>query len=350
MALILSLVSAATACSTTSTPTPSPVASGAGTPKPSASGAFAPTGKKYDIVYATNASGTGNYTVSAAQGSIVTSKTNGQVSVTVMATSGPEGIIAAMKSGSAQIGIMSSGSVRMLYGPDTDKKVRTMFLGGATMFGFVTKADSGIKTIADLKGKRVTYKSPSATYNQAAEAILLGNGLDPNKDIKVLPMTNATTGLQDLVDGKTDVVLAAVSGSKMEELASKIKPFVIPVTNVEACVKSSGNFFAAINVEKTFPGAVAGQPIIGTISQLSCNYDTPTEAVYLFVKNVMENYKELSAVGADLIDWKPEVAIKTAAGYPFHEGAVIYFKEAKMWTKEIDDWQNARLKELGMSK
>lgn len=267
-----------------------------------------------------------------------------------MATSGPEGIVAAMKSGSAHLGIMSSGSMRMLYGEDADKNIRALFCGGSTMFGFITKADSGIKTIEDLRGKRVTYKSPSATYNQAAEAILKGNGLDPEKDVKALPMTDATAGLQELVDGKTDVVLSAISGSKMEELNSKIEPFVIPVSNVEECVKASGNFFAAINVSKTFPGAAEGQPIIGTISQVSCRIDTPADAVYFMVKHVMENYDELKAVGSDLLDWKPEAALKTAAGYPYHEGAVRYFEEAGMWTKEMADWQKAALEKLGQDK
>ncbi|HHU05567.1 MAG TPA: TAXI family TRAP transporter solute-binding subunit [Clostridiales bacterium] len=347
--LVLTLVLGAAACGNTKTPASTP------TPAPTSSGntetpATETPSKKYDLVYATNASGTGNYTVAAAQGALVTSKSNGQVNITVMATSGPEGIVAAIKSGSADIGIMSSGNMRLLYGEDTDKNMRALFCGGATMFGFVTREDSGIKTIEDLRGKRVTYKSPSSTYVMAAEAILKGNGLDPEKDIKALTMTDAAAGLQDLVDGKTDVVLSAISGSKMEELSSKIAPYVIPVTNAEACAEESGNFFAAITVQKPFPGAVEGQPIIGTVSQVSCTIDTPAEAVYTMVKYIMESYDELKAVGSDLIDWKPEAAVKTAAGYPYHEGAVKYFKEAGMWTEEMDKWQTDTLEKLGQEK
>ena len=347
--LVLSLVLGVAACGNTKSPasTPAPTSSGnTNTPAPTTE----TSNVKYDLVYATNASGTGNYTVAAAQGALVTSKSKGQVNITVMATSSPEGIVAAIKNGSADIGIMSSGNMRLLYGEDTDKNMRALFCGGATMFAFVTKEDSGIKTIEDLRGKRVTYKSPLSTYVMAAEAILKGNGLDPEKDIKVLTMTDAAAGLQDLVDGKTDAVLSAISGSKMEELSSKIKPYVIPVSNAEACAEVSGNFFAAITVQKTFPGAVEGQPIIGTISQVSCKIDTPAEAVYIMVKHIMENYDELKAVGSDLIDWKPEVAVRTAAGYPYHEGAVKYFKEAGMWTEEIDKWQKATLEKLGQEK
>lgn len=310
---------------------------------------FPLTGQQYDLVYATNSSGTGNYTVAAAQGSIVTSKT-GNVNVTVMATSGPEGIVAAIKAGSAQIGIQSSGGMRDAWGEGCDEALRAMFCGGATMFGFVTTEDTGIKTIADMVGKRVTYISKSATFVYAAEAILRGNGIDPEKDVEALTMTDSASALQDLVDGKTDVVISAISGAKMEELASKCTPYVIPVTNVEECAKQSNDFFAAIEVAKEFPGVQLGQPILATISQTSVTKETPTEAVYLFVKSCMENYEELKAVGSDLKDWTPENAVKKAAGYPFHEGAVIYFKESGMWSDEMEAWQQETLKNLGADK
>lgn len=307
------------------------------------------TGNNFDLVYATNGTGTGNYTVAAAQGSVVTSKT-GTVNVTVMATSGPEGIVAAMKAGSAQIGIQSSGGMRDTWGDGCDEALRALFCGGATMFGFVTTEDTGIKTVADMAGKRVTYLSKSATYVYAAEAILKGNGLDPTKDVQALTMTDAASALQDLVDGKTDVVVSAISGAKMEELASKCKPYVIPVDNCEKCAEESGNFFSAVTVNKEFPGAKLGQPIIATISQVSILKEAETEAVYLFVKSCMENYDELAAVGSDLKDWTPENAVKKAAGYPFHEGAVIYFKEAGMWSDEMEAWQTENLARLGAQK
>lgn len=310
---------------------------------------FKLTDKTFDLVYATNGTGTGNYTVAAGQGSVVTSKT-GRVNVTVMATSGPEGIVAAMKAGSAQIGIQSSGGMRDTWGEGCDEALRAMFCGGATMFGFVTTDATGIKTVADMAGKRVTYLSKSATYVYAAEAILKGNGLDPQKDVQALTMTDAASALQDLVDGKTDVVVSAISGSKMEELASKCTPYVIPVDNVEKCAEASGNFFSAVKVNKEFPGAKLGQDILATISQTSIVKEAETEAVYLFVKACMENYDELAAVGSDLKDWTPENAVKKAAGYPYHEGAVIYFKEAGMWTDEMEKWQQDNLTRLGATK
>ncbi len=311
-----------------------------------ADGTFQLTGDNYDLVFATNGTGTGNYAVAAAQGSIVTSKT-GTVNVTVMATSGPEGIVSAIKAGSAQIGIQSYGSMAMLYGEGVDEAMRAMFCGGVTAFGFVTTEESGIKSVEDLRGRRVTYLSNSKGYVIAAEAILAGNGIDAEKDVTALTMVDAASGLQDLVDGKTDAVISAISGSKMEELASKCNPYVIPVSNVEACSEASDGYYVPYDFQREFPGVTLGQSILGIVSMISVTKDTPAEAVYLYVKTCMESYEELAAVGSDLKDWTPEAAIRTAAGLPYHEGAVIYYKESGMWDDEIDAWQQERLSALG---
>ena len=312
-------------------------------------GALQLTGENYDLVFATNGTGTGNYAVAAAQGSIVTSKT-GTVNVTVMATSGPEGIVSAIKAGSAQIGIQSYGSMAMLYGEGVDDDMRAMFCGGITAFGFVTTEESGIKTVEDLRGKRVTYLSNSKGYVIAGEAILAGNGIDPEKDVTALTMVDAASGLQDLVDGKTDAVISAISGSKMEELASKCTPYVIPISNAEACSEACDGYYVPYEFQREFPGVSLGQPILGIVSMISVTKDTPAEAVYLYVKTCMESYDELAAVGADLKDWSPEAAVKTAAGLPYHEGAVMYYKESDMWDDEIDAWQQSRLSAIGAEK
>lgn len=51
----------------------------------------------------------------------------------------------------------------------------------------VTKADSGIKTLADLKGKNFAFVDPSSTSgNLIPRKILKENGIDPDKDFKTV--------------------------------------------------------------------------------------------------------------------------------------------------------------------
>lgn len=201
---------------------------------------------------------------------------------------------------------------------------------------------AGTRVVIAEEFARIFYRNVIA-----AEAILAGNGIDAEKDVTALTMVDAASGLQDLVDGKTDAVISAISGSKMEELASKCNPYVIPVSNVEACSEASDGYYVPYDFQREFPGVTLGQSILGIVSMISVTKDTPAEAVYLYVKTCMESYEELAAVGSDLKDWTPEAAIRTAAGLPYHEGAVIYYKESGMWDDEIDAWQQERLSALG---
>ena len=318
-------------------------------------GTFELTGKNFDLIYATNTPGTGYYTIAAAQGAIATTKT-GTVNVTVLPTPGSEGVAAAMQARKAHVGILSPGNMKLLYGDGVgaDQNVRALFNGGQTPFSFVVNAKSGIKTVTDLKGKRVAYVSNNSTYIYAAEAIMRGYGLDPKTDIRAIPMTDATAGFQDLVDGRNDAVIATIQGAKMDELGSKIEYHVITFDeeHIGAILDASEEvgYFVKHTIARAYPGADEGSIVIGTLSQVNCVVDAEDEPIYLFVKSVIEGYSELSAVTPDLVSWTPQMAVSANAGFPYHPGAVAYYKDAGMWPDEVEQWQTELLKKLGQDR
>lgn len=71
---------------------------------------------------------------------------------------------------------------------------------------FITRADSGISQLADLKGKTFTFGSPSSTSGHLMpRANLLANHIDPDKDFK-----------QTAFSGAHDATIAAVNGGKVQ--------------------------------------------------------------------------------------------------------------------------------------
>jgi TRAP transporter TAXI family solute receptor len=68
----------------------------------------------------------------------------------------------------------------------------------------VTKEGSGIKTLSDLKGKRVSTGAPNSGTEVLASAVLQGLGLDWNKDI-----TREKLGAKESVDALKDGKIAA---------------------------------------------------------------------------------------------------------------------------------------------
>ena len=126
--------------------------------------------------------------------------------------------IEAMRSGRMHLGMFSTG--------DTAFAVN---LAGAVPFAIrgdakgpqgyqlwtVVKSDGPLKTVADLKGKKVAHVSPSSNSgNLAPRALMAAEGVIPDKDYKVLysgrhenSVTGVTTGDYDAAHVASDVVL-----------------------------------------------------------------------------------------------------------------------------------------------
>ncbi|MFP3156053.1 TAXI family TRAP transporter solute-binding subunit [Lachnospiraceae bacterium ZAX-1] len=305
-----------------------------------------------DIIYATNPISTGNYTMSAAQGAQIASKLG--INVVVQPTSGPEGIAIALQENAAQMGIVAGGLIPEPWGDKADsfKICRTLQGGEKMCFGLVTREDLGIKSIADLKGKRVTYEGLSVSHTQLAETMMQVYGVDPKTDITPLSMAFSTAGLTDLAEGRTDASIASIAGSKMDELASKVTPFVLPVDkeHAEKCRELSDGLMVPGVMNVDLPGAPKGTELIAMMNQIVVREDVEDDTVYAMARILLEDQAELAKVAADLEYWTEKVACTPDSMYPYHAGAIRYYKEIGIWTDEMDKWNNEVLAEYGLTR
>lgn len=83
--------------------------------------------------------------------------------------------------------------------------------------GLMVRADSGIATIADLKGKRVAWGIPAqASLQPYVEGALANGGLAP-ADVQQVPVASVANGVQALVAGSVDATLFALRGGAVSE-------------------------------------------------------------------------------------------------------------------------------------
>jgi TRAP transporter TAXI family solute receptor len=305
-----------------------------------------------DLVYATNPISTGNYAISAAQAAEITNRLG--INIVVQPTSGPEGIVIGMKEGVAQLGLVSTGLVQDPWEDEEDsfKHVRVLMVGDGLRFGFVTREDLGIKTIPDLKGKRVTYGGLSLSHFRAAEGILRAYDLDPAKDVTTLDMAFSTAGFVDLAEGRTDATIGSIAGSKMDELASKCKPYVIPI-DVEHAKKASeitGGLLVPGPIQNEVPGAPLGTPMVAMLNSIIVTENVDDDTVYAITRILIEGQKQLGEVASDLKFWLPEGNATTDALYPYHPGAIRYYKEAGLWNDELEAWNKGVLDKYGLKR
>lgn len=303
-----------------------------------------------DLVYITNPTGTGYYAIAAGQGALLTTDT--PLNTIVTPSTGPEGIVASMKSGEAQLGVNCPNHF-LTYWDDTDagayglENLRSIQNGNTLCFSFVVNADSGITSVADLAGKRVTFDGLSDTHIAMSEAILSAYGIDPQTGVERQKMSFSTSGLTELAEGRTDACIASIAGAKLEELASKITPLVLPIDADKAEIVSET--YPALVPAQLFsevPGGEKGMPIVGMPTALYCMDDMSDDVVYVITKTFVENYDDLALICEELKEWTKDRAVSEDIRFPYHDGAIKYYKEAGLWTDDMDTWNEAQKAEF----
>lgn len=70
---------------------------------------------------------------------------------------------------------------------------------------FVTKKGSGIKSLADLKGKSIAFVDPASTSGHLfPKALLVKNGIDPDQDVKWVFAGSHASAVMAVENGKVD--------------------------------------------------------------------------------------------------------------------------------------------------
>jgi TRAP transporter TAXI family solute receptor len=306
---------------------------------------------KKDLIYATNPVGTGNYTFAAAHAAIWNEKLG--INVTVEPTTGAEGCIYALEDG-CELAIVNGYYAKDFWTAgfaDSFNVIRTVAVGDPMCFSFITNADSGIKSVDDFRGNRVTYAGLSSAHTLMANAILKAYGITED-DITVLEMSSSGAGLVDLAEGRTDAVIASIAGSKMDELASKINPYIVEYDDAHAQLiqEYSDGLLVPAKIKSDMPGTYKGAPLLASVNEILCSSELDDDTVYALTRINLENTGELAAIAADLQYWDNDSAISIYANFPYHTGAIKYYKEIGIWTDAIDNWNKALLDQYHQAK
>ncbi len=194
----------------------------------------------------------------------------------------------------------------------------------------VALADSGINSVADLKGKRVSLDEPgSGTYVDAG-LILDANGL--STDDVTAEALKGNAAAEALRNGKIDAFFA-VAGyptGGIVELASSADIKLVPIDGAgAAALTEKYGFFAASDIpEGTYEG-VATTPTVAVGAQWFTSAKEDEELIYNITKALWndESRKLLDVGHAKGKTITPDTALN-GVGVPLHPGAERFYKEA----------------------
>lgn len=303
------------------------------------------TSKMPDIItYATQPVGGNFNSISVAQSNLLSKKLG--IIVTAEPTAGGKVNAEMLSSKQADLAILTSlDGYQMYRGEDQYKDmgptpITLLMSGNESYYGIQTMKNSGIKTTADLKGKRIFDDRQGMTWvKPLVKAQLAALGLDPEKDVTHIKYQHSNEVIDQIIQGKGDASWGSLSKSSLSSLDEAKGAYVVPLSEKEgdAIHKLYPSMHRAL-LPKDLPGAPKGTPVVGNYTIMVSRQDLPEDVVYNLVKTLMENQKELTGVNAVLSEWNPQRAVMDPVA-PFHPGAIKYYKEVGVWTPELDKLQ-----------
>ncbi|MEK4427118.1 TAXI family TRAP transporter solute-binding subunit [Solibacillus sp. FSL K6-1523] len=191
----------------------------------------------------------------------------------------------------------------------------------------VTTKNSGIKTIEDLKGKRVAVGDQNSGVEVNARNLLNGHGITYD-DVKVdyLGYAEAADGLKS---GSIDAAFltSGLPNSSVLELANSIELTLVSVDpNKIAEIAKEQPYFIALDIPADTYGNTEAIPTAAIMNALAVSSELSEDDVYKLTKTFFESLGKLTTSHQAAADISLENAQKGMVA-PVHPGAQKYFDE-----------------------
>jgi uncharacterized protein len=205
-------------------------------------------------------------------------------------------------------------------------KLRTIGAIYPNYIQIVATAESGIKTLADLKGKSLSVGAPKSGTELNSRAILAAAGMtykDMGK-VEYLPFAESVDLMKNRQLNAT-LQSAGLGVASLKDLSTSTEITVVSVP--KATVDKIGPPFVSVNIPaNTYTGQDKDVPTAAVVNYLVTSSAVSDDLAYQMTKLIFESLPELANAHAAGKEIKLD---KAASGspVPLHPGAIRYYKE-----------------------
>ncbi|OPZ20106.1 MAG: NMT1/THI5 like protein [candidate division BRC1 bacterium ADurb.BinA364] len=216
-------------------------------------------------------------------------------------------------------------------GPQTN--LRAVFSIHNESVTLVASEESGIRSLHDLKGKRVNIGSPGTGGRQNAIDVLQAAGIDYEKDMKA-ESVKAGDAPDLLRDSRIDAFFYTVghpNGTIKEATAGKRKAVIVPIDGIGNLIDTHPYYAPAeidlSHYEQAANAADGKTPTFAVKAVLLTSAQVPDDIVYAITKEVFDNLEQFKTLHEAFADLTREGMLLGLTA-PIHPGAMRYFKES----------------------
>jgi TRAP transporter TAXI family solute receptor len=267
--------------------------------------------------------------------------------------SGTSTFLPLLNTGEVDFGVNNAVDMALSYqGPERLKiggrnpfqhtpNVRLIMRGSLLMTALVVRKDSPIKTIHDIRGKRLTGEYPAQLANwYNLFGFLTGAGMKW-EDVKIVPVPAVNEGIDALVQGRADVSLSAIDSAKVKEADA-----AVGVRHISLDCSAAGEKRLRDAVPGYYPHWLKRGQATAIVEDTCVNaYDIyltshkkmADPVVEGVLKSIWDNTDKLPPLHPNFKDWTRQRAVGADVTIPFHPAAIQFFKTRKLWTANVDE-------------
>ncbi|MGX5217307.1 MULTISPECIES: TAXI family TRAP transporter solute-binding subunit [Pseudomonas] len=208
--------------------------------------------------------------------------------------------------------------------------IRAVFSLQSEVFTILARRDANIKTVDDLKGKRVNIGNPGSGQRDTLEEIMRVKGWDKSAfslAAELKPAEQASALGDNNIDAMTYFV--GHPNGAIQEATTTTDAVLVPVSgpDIDKLLAEKTYYTKAEIPGGMYKGSDAPTQSIGGKAVLSTTAKADPEVVYQLVKSVFDNIDRFKRLHPAFADLKEQDMIKVGLTAPLHEGAIRYYKE-----------------------
>jgi uncharacterized protein len=282
--------------------------------------------------FATMQPGTLNHTSGSAVAKVLKEKAN--LNVVVQPTAGESVLIPLISRGEAEFGIANIFEV--VAAKQSAPDIRLIGSLHPLRGAFWVRKDTTMRTMADLKGKKVGMGySAMKTIDPMVRAILATGGLT-EKDVTPVLIPNVIRGADDFASGQADMFFFAFGAPKVREVdvtVGGIRALEIPASGIAAAQKIlREGYLTPAQPNPFFIGVEKPMDVYTWDNMIFTNAKVKDEVVYKIIETLEANKAELVTVQPALREFSA-AALYKKYDLRYHPGALKYFKDNNIAAK-----------------
>ncbi|MCC6006642.1 MAG: TAXI family TRAP transporter solute-binding subunit [Rhodobacteraceae bacterium] len=301
------------------------------------------------ITIGTNPQGTMYYVVGGGVATLFSDALG--IRATVQPGAGASVYLPLIDEGDVTMGLSSSLDSNMAWngigpyeGTGGLKNLRAFSRAWPLPYAYVARRDSGIRTMADLRGERVAVNfRANAALEGANRSMFVAAGVDPDTEIEAVTISGIPEGYQLLTDGTIAAAPTAIGIPLLRQAEATI-PGGVVVLGIEGENANTdfisgelpGMFITETLPGENNPGVLEPTTIAGFDAFFVIGAHVSDDDVYNLLKAMWDNWANLQQDFPVLRSSPAENLASTSNTLPFHPGAVRFFREVGLWTDAND--------------